>query len=138
MSDGARTAAPNDVYTQQAAKGRMAMPLLEALSTAPATQTRAVGQRRPGAPQPLVEALSTVPAKQIGAAGTVAMEHASKQFAWETKANKPCCFPNVTKALCLTRCLCMLLSCCFAKVTKRCFFAFYKVFVHVALKAMGF
>ena len=44
-------------------------PFLEALSTAPATQTGAAGQRRPGAPQPFLEALSTAPATQTGAAG---------------------------------------------------------------------
>ena len=44
-------------------------PLLEAPSTAPATQTEAVAQRRPGAPQPLLEAPSTAPATQTGAAG---------------------------------------------------------------------
>ena len=42
-------------------------PCLEALSAAPATQTGAAGQRRPGAPQPfLLEALSTAPATQTG------------------------------------------------------------------------
>ena len=41
------TATPNRVYT---------------LSAAPATQTGAAGQRRPGAPQPFLEALSTAPA----------------------------------------------------------------------------
>ena len=44
-------------------------PSLEALNTAPATQTEAAGQRRPGAPQPFLEALSTAPATQRGAAG---------------------------------------------------------------------
>ena len=43
-------------------------PFLEALSTAPATQTGAADQRRPGAPQPFLEALSTAPATQTGAA----------------------------------------------------------------------
>ena len=44
-------------------------PFLEALNIAPATQTGAAGQRRPGAPQPFLEALSIAPAAQTGAAG---------------------------------------------------------------------
>ena len=49
-------------------------PVVEVLSTAPATQTGAADQRRPGAPhrgptpQPFLEALITAPATQTGAA----------------------------------------------------------------------
>ena len=51
-----------------AATRRTTPPLLQAPSTAPATQTGAAAQRRPGAPQPLLEPPSTAPATQTGAA----------------------------------------------------------------------
>ena len=51
------------IYTQQAPK-----PFLEAPNTAPATQTGAADQRRPGAPQPFLETLSTAPATHTGPA----------------------------------------------------------------------
>ena len=59
--------------TQRGAAGQRRpgapQPFVEALSIAPAIQTEAAGQRRPGAPQPFLEALSTAPATQTGAAG---------------------------------------------------------------------
>ena len=50
------TVTPNTVYTQHAAKPEwqedISAKFREALSTAPATETEAAAQRRPGAPQP--------------------------------------------------------------------------------------
>ena len=68
LSSGLSTAPATQTGAADQRRPGAPQPFLEALITAPATQTGAADQRRPGAPQPFLEALKTAPATQTRAA----------------------------------------------------------------------